>query len=126
LPLHRVAPLLGNGDLFLVGSLFDICHSSLLSRRIIPPLHQNLGGLAMFSRVDLKTACRAAVATGLALLRKKPAARGAGKVSHMGSPNLKVIGADGALIERRGQCGASHTPGAVGNGGSWCDQSSIR
>ena len=31
------------------------------------------------------------------------------------------------LIEWRGQCGASRTPGAVGNGGSWaCDQSSIR
>jgi len=50
--------LLRNRDLFLVGSLFDICHGSLLSRRIIPPLHQNLGGLAEFSRVKLKAACR--------------------------------------------------------------------
>jgi hypothetical protein len=36
LPVHRVAPRLRDGDLFLVDYLF--CDGSLLSPRMIPPL----------------------------------------------------------------------------------------
>jgi hypothetical protein len=59
LSLRRAAPLLREGDLFLVRSLFDSyqVHSLADGRSA---LHQNIGELTEFRRVDLSAPCRAA------------------------------------------------------------------